>query len=399
MVILLFIFLIAIFSVYISPFPFWKTYFLLWRIVLFRKQQGIGIKTRLIQTKYLSKYFLYCPIFALFWLIDEIFYSQYKNVDVKPLFIIGQPRSGTTFLHRTLAHDSSSFLAIKHIEWRYPFISFQKLLNKFDFLKILSKKNYWPKNPTGQMAAKMHPNVLSDWEEDGIFFEECFLHHFFIFLRFPYPDLLTQVDDFALLEKKSQTKFLEIHQKVIKKMIFLHNAQDKYYLSKEVTGHSKLPHLHKMYPNAKLVVCVRNADGFMNSLLPLVKYSTEAKNQVDPTHIKNWEECFVERMQNDSILLLDMCNNVLPIEKQTRITFNEVTSSPKEAIEYIYADNGFTLTNSYSAYLDEISISQRSRKKGYNNGCTHFEGFSDYDKFVDSIKKNIETVRLQDLRN
>ena len=63
-------------------------------------------------------------------------------MNVNPVFIIGQPRSGTTFLHRTLAADNQNFIAIKHYEWRYPFISFQKLMKYSGLWKLLYNKSY-----------------------------------------------------------------------------------------------------------------------------------------------------------------------------------------------------------------------------------------------------------------
>ena len=47
------------------------------------------------------------------FLIDEICFSAYRKVEVKaPLFISGIPRSGTTFVHRTLATNRSAFCTV-----------------------------------------------------------------------------------------------------------------------------------------------------------------------------------------------------------------------------------------------------------------------------------------------
>lgn len=387
---------IMIVSVMLSPFPYWKTYLLLWKITLFVKPPGITVKAKIKQASFLLKHLFLCPVFTVFWYIDEFFYAEYKKTHPTPVFIIGQPRSGTTFLHRTLANDSATFLAIKHIEWRYPFISIQLLLNKLKITQKISSKNYWPKNAVGEIAAKMHPNLLSDWEEDGIFFEECFLHHFFIFLRFPYPELLPHLDNFDSLPDKVKMRLLKMHQIVVNKMIYLHGGTANYYLSKEVTSHDKIPHLLKLYPSAKIIVCVRESKGFMNSLLPLVKYSTQAKNQIDPKNIIGWDDCIKTRMENDSKLLVTLCNDIIPSEMQTRITYNSFTRNLVETILYIYEELNLEVQPDYLDFLKRSVSRQETRFKGYNNDMTTFSGFEEYDDFVDVIEKNFASmIRLK----
>lgn len=189
-VIILLLLIIYVIGFIFSPFPYWKTYFTLWKYLLTSHSSVLNIRARIRQARFLAGYFFLCPLWTFLWYLDELLYPEYRKVQVKPVFIIGQPRSGTTFLHRTLADDRNNFVAVRHMEWRYPYISLQKLFHKFAFLKKSFQSSYWPDNTAGKLASKMHPNTLVDWEEDGIFFEECFLHHFFIFLRFPYPDLL-----------------------------------------------------------------------------------------------------------------------------------------------------------------------------------------------------------------
>src|SRR5687767_9602780 len=103
----------------VSPFPYWPTYFRLWRCVLF-SPGSVTAKRR--QAWFLLKAAARAPLCGLCWLIDEIFYADYRRQTITPVFIVGQPRCGTTLLHRTLARDRETFFAVRHLEWRYPFI-------------------------------------------------------------------------------------------------------------------------------------------------------------------------------------------------------------------------------------------------------------------------------------
>ena len=377
-----FILLIYIVSFFLSPFPYWKTYILLWKTLFFDKNKSISRESRIKQSIFLVKYVLFCPLWTLLWYLDELIYSSYKQQEVRPIFIIGQPRCGTTFLHRALAADEDNYVAIRHIEWRYPYITFQKFLNGSGLIKRILQKNYWPDTKAGRVAAKMHPNSLSDWEEDGIFFEERFLHHFFIFFRFPYPHLLEYLDGFDSLPESVQQHVLETHRKVIQKVMFLHQGSDKFYLSKEVTSHNKIPFLLKVYPDAKFIVIVRRTTDFMNSLIALVRFSTKSKTGVDPTNIPGWEKVFIQRMRKDCLMLKNVCQNHIKSSNQKIITFNLLVKNIELSIEHIYKYLGLKINSDYRNYIKKISNDQKKRDRGYDYQQKIYQGFEEFEDFL-----------------
>ncbi len=384
------VFVIYFVAIVFSPFPYWPTYRLLWRYLLLKKQSDIGVQARLRQAKFLIKPLAFDPFSTLFWYIDEIFYSAYRKREVDPVFILGQPRSGTTFLHRTLAEDDKNFVAIKHIEWRYPYLCVQKLIARFDWIQGLLGGNYWPDTEEGRKASRMHPNSLSDWEEDGIFFEEAFLHHFFIFLRFPFPDLLDKVDDFEGLPEKDQKRILLAHKKVIQKILYLRGLNGQRYLSKEVTSHNKIEQIIKLYPNARFVISARHSGDFMNSLLKLVRYSTMSKIGVDPQLIPGWEKVFVERMYNDSLQLVDLVTNHISQDRQVKVAFRHFTGNVLGEVERIYRDLGLDLSVEYETYLVDLCARQKNRDRGYSYQKKPYAGFEVFDQFVNDAIENRE---------
>jgi len=358
--------------------------------VIFSKNEAIGINSRFIQAKFLIKYFLAIPIHASLWMIDEIFYSDYKGIEVSPLFIIGQPRSGTTFLHRTLAEDTANYIAIRHIEWRYPYVCAQKVIRRSVWARNIINKDYWPDSKVGRLASKMHPNTLFDWEEDGIFFEERYLHHLFIFLRFPYPDLLEEVDSFAALSNNTQEKILKTHKKVIQKMLYLSGAKDKVYLAKEVTSHNKIKQLIMYYPLAKFIVVGRHADDYMTSLVALVRNSTHVKAGVDPLEIENWKDTFIDRMRKDSLMLIELSTYSIPSERQVRVSFNQHSKNIDKIIYYIYLSLGYQLKSEFLQYLSYVQGKQVDRERGYDNKKNTYDGFEEYDIFIDKVDADCE---------
>lgn len=374
-------------GILLAPFPYWRTYLLLWKTTLcspstrHAKQKQAFFLTRVLVT---------APFSTFFWYLDEILYPAYRQRTIHPVFIIGMPRCRTTFLHRTLAADEHNFFAVRHIEWRYPFISLQKLIKFLGLDNNLKKLNYWSKSEAGKLAAKMHPNTLADWEEDGIFFEENFLHHFFIFLRFPYPDLISHLDSFPELPQSVQQKMLLSYRKVLQKILYLRGPESRYFVSKEVTSHKKIPALIQMFPEARFILIARPANYFMPSLLALVRMSTLSKTGIDPLTLPGWSDRIVERMREDSNRLVYLCKEVIPADKLVLVSSEIFSKNPDIAVLSIYHVLGLHPENKFVAYLEHLKMLQKSRQRGYDYNLVQFEGFEEYDTFVQEISAHIE---------
>src|SRR5688572_9207818 len=71
-------------------------------------------KIWLLSAFFIFLFSLHQLISLIFRLLDEIFYHGYKKIHIKqPVFIIANPRSGTTYLHRLVALDDERFTYTK----------------------------------------------------------------------------------------------------------------------------------------------------------------------------------------------------------------------------------------------------------------------------------------------
>jgi len=366
----------------LAPFPYWPSFF---RISWFLLTEPMPLGAKVQQLGFLLVELITAPLRTMLWYLDELLFPGYRDIPIEPVFIIGEPRCGSTLLHRTLAKSEEDFFAVRHLEWRFPFLVLQLPIAWLGLRQLLGEISYWPDSEDGKLAAKMHPNRLDDWEEDGLFFEESFCHHFFIFLRFPYPKLLNMVDSFASLPEPAQKMMLERHHKAIQKVAYLKKDKPRYYLSKEVTSHDKIPFLLKLYPKARFIVLIRESKDFMSSLVALMKASTSAKNAgYDPTSNSAWLPTVQDRMQQDCAKLVNLCRYTLPAEQQLGLYSPSLFRDIPSTVDRIYRWLGLEFNDELRVELVGQSSQQLERDKGYTNDTTTFPGFEDYDQLVQS---------------
>lgn len=389
--VVLIVFLLLIWAVVLTPFPHWPAYFSIWRHVLFDPESSIGFKDRLKQVSYLLNYTLRLPFVGLCWCLDEILFPQYRNQAIRtPIFIIAQPRSATTFLHRTLASDEKTFFSIRLLEWRYPSILLQKLFQSTGLLEKMSQVNYWGNNGKSQVIEKMHYSYLNDYEDDGFLFEECFLHQFYVINRFPYPKLLNSLNNFDKLPLKTQEKMLKAHYKVIQKVLYLRGG-DRIYVSKDNECLQRLAMMRQLYPDALFVTITRESERFMNSYITMICQSAYSKSGVDVTTIPEWvpmQRTFRAEAATQMINFFES----LPPEQKICFSFNCLTQNITDSIDIIYRHLGLTLTQEQLQYLNDLDTRQNLRDAGYKTGSEQFQEFEFFDRFAAEVNKNHEAL-------
>ncbi|MEE8357593.1 MAG: hypothetical protein V3R33_09820 [Anaerolineales bacterium] len=82
---------------------------------------------------------IYLPAEVLIWsglLLDEVYFPSYHEIKIKqPVFIIGNPRGGTTFLQRLLAINTDSFISMRTGEFLHGAVKIGNAIGEVkDFL-------------------------------------------------------------------------------------------------------------------------------------------------------------------------------------------------------------------------------------------------------------------------
>lgn len=222
--------------------------------------------------------FLFYPAFLalqlLHWLglcCDEVFFRTYRRVEVTaPVFILGIPRSGTTFLHRTLAADRARFTSFSTWEALLaPSITERKLLRgaaRIDralgapLQKLVHRLTA---SATGDFNA-VHQVGLHAPEEDYLSLlpaGACFI----LLLALPFAPQLRQLGQLDTMPARQRQRLLQFYQRILQRHLYSHPGQQ--LLSKNAAFASWASALQATFPDAKFLVCVREPIAALSSQL------------------------------------------------------------------------------------------------------------------------------------
>lgn len=224
--------------------------------------------------------FLVYPFDTLLYFLDEIFFSGYKNVEVKPFFVLGQPRSGTTKFESLLEGDED-MLCMKIYEIRFPYLSAQYTIDaiwhvdqKFlggaieRFLRDYKLIDCFDEKVTPERHTMRRIKYdLSD-EDDSIFLFH-FLVHFQLTGVFPDPKLIELFHHFEQLSAYERNRMIQFHKKAVQKLLYRRGVNKRYFAKWVAAWTGELEEALKIYKDAKLVVFVRNTEDQIKSWFKL----------------------------------------------------------------------------------------------------------------------------------
>ncbi|WP_186043242.1 sulfotransferase [Burkholderia gladioli] len=372
-----------LFLVYFCPFYLWRSFFIFTKASLCNREINMVQKARLL--RHLAKELIYAPFYTILWYLDLAFFRRYLKASLaRPVFIASQPRSGTTFLLRTLSSDPNTFFSLKHFEWRFPFICLWKLIDFFQLRSRIEAIDYWPRTEVGKTASKIHHHKLGSVEEHGIFFEERMYHHYFSFRRFPFVEVLDRIAKVDELSTREQRKLMRTFRQVVMKVAY-YRGEGRTWLTKENESVALYRLIGRVFPDARYLVIVRPPQGFVRSYVTMSNVCTLAKHGIDPSGLSGWSEANLRFRLDECMKLIGFAAELKQRREVAFTTFEQFTTDIQGTIEQIYRDLGLDLSDAYRQVLGRMQLDQNRRDSGYVNAPQSTEGFERYGEFVAGI--------------
>ncbi|HNR03128.1 MAG TPA: sulfotransferase [Anaerolineaceae bacterium] len=209
---------------------------------------------------------LYIPaqiINRLFFLLDEILFPGYRRQEVRrPVFIIGNPRSGTTFLHRLINEDGQRFTSFKVWEMIFaPSITQRKmiwgLLSLARLVGAPIQKMLQNLNKSIEKQTKAHTVRLDAAEED----DHILIHAWSsetLWALYPIKEEMLPYFYFDRdIPLRQQERVMKFYRSMVKRHLFAHGG-NLTLLSKNPAQTPKIASLLRTFPDARFINLARN---------------------------------------------------------------------------------------------------------------------------------------------
>ncbi len=217
---------------------------------------NFSIKAKAVPRLFIS--FLILLMFTPFRLIEAVLYLFTKKEEVKqPIFIIGHPRSGTTFFHDSL-NELDNVVAPRMIDCLFP------LLNRsFEFMLVPILEKVLPET---RLMDKMKVSWKSPQEEEfGMALMSPYSSVNFLFAPRKSREVLA---NYVLLSNsRAKARWLSSHWRFARKIQTMNKGKTLVFKSPGNTA--RIHEILELYPDAKFIHIVRNPQDVIPSTLNL----------------------------------------------------------------------------------------------------------------------------------
>ncbi len=212
-----------------------------------------------------------------FWL-DDILFPAYRNQPLnKPLFILGNLRSGSTFLHRLLSRDSETFTSLTTWDiYLTPSVT-QKKLTQFvarldkQYLGGVLHRTLFAFDRATLGKIKIHPISFFQPEED----ENIHLHiwdGFFVTFLFPFMDEFPNYIHFdEALSPAHKRRIMSFYRSMLQRHMYA--TGKKYFVAKNPAFSPKIETLVEFFPDARIIYLARNPLDMLPSTVSWINYA------------------------------------------------------------------------------------------------------------------------------
>ena len=326
---------------------------------------------------YLVKLLLWIPPVAAFhalcFLLDDLLFPGLRRTEIRtPVFVIGHARSGTTLVQHLMSRDPRfsvfrlyemffpSLLQKKAIRWAAG-VDARRLSGFFE-----RRVRAWEERRYAAVRA-VHPMGLCEPEEDDqVLYYSC-ASGFWI-TKMPYMGDL----DFYYVDRwpeRKRRRVMRFYADCIRRQLYL-NGGDRIHLSKNPVFPGRTRTLIETFPDARIVIPVRNPYETIPSLLKLMRSGWKGLG---------WDEA---RQRRCLAILADQSFDtyLYPFEVLARhpevrravIDYRDVVSDPAATIEGVYRALGFEMTPELRDRLLAEGKRAREHRSGHRYSLAEF---------------------------
>jgi hypothetical protein len=304
---------------------------------------------------------------AICFALDRLFFPRLRRTPIRqPVFVVGHARSGTTLIHRLMSRDEGRFSSFRLYELYFPSLLQKKAIRlgaalDARFLRgTLEKRvNAWEERRYAAVR-KFHEMGLRIPEEDDILFYSSCASGFWI-SRVPWMAELDfySVDDWPARKRRRLMRF---YRECVRRQLVL-NGADKIHLSKNPVFSGRVESLIETFPDARIVVALRNPHETIPSLLSLVSGGWR-RLDFDPERVKASLGVLAAQSFDTYRRPLEVLARH-PDTAQALIDYRDLVSDPAATIEQAYRELDLPMSAGYRELLSAEGTRARQHRSGH----------------------------------
>jgi hypothetical protein len=335
-----------------------------WRVV----RHVWGLRDWPGRERMLARLLLWIPLRTLIhstcFLLDYLLFPRmwFQKVEA-PVFIVGHARSGTTLMHRLMSADGDRFSYFLYWEMFFPSLLQKKLIRGLGWLDAHllrgfchNKLSEWDDRTFGPYR---HMHNMSLWNAE----EDCFaMTASFVTQQWSLDIPMLDVVDFFHLDHMSHKRHRWMHhyRELVKRQLLL-NGGDKVHLSKNPMMSGWVDALIETFPDARVVVMMRNPEECIPSCLKLVQASWKGRGWSPEDYATSLDilaDIAYEHFENPRIALARH-----PGTPHIVVDYRALTGAPRETVQAVYNALGLPLSADYDNWL----AAQAEREKKHHS--------------------------------
>ncbi len=332
-----------------------------WRILRFvwRQKRWPG------RRRMLFRLLLLTPLGALFhgvcFLLDYVFFPRLWRQRVEaPVFIVGHARSGTTLMHRLMSADGERFSYFLYWETFFPSLLQKKVirwLGRIDQRLLrgffLRRLQAWDDKVFGPFR-NIHNMSLWTSEEDQFVMRASFATQHWA-TDMPVMDVIDLFHVDQMPQKRR--RWMRHYRECVKRQLLL-NGGDRIHLSKNPVMCGWVDAIIETFPDARIVVMMRDPKQCIPSLLKLVEISWKGKGWRREDYERSLEilrDLSFEAFHNPARQLARH-----PDTPQCVVDYRELTARPRETVLAVYERLGLVVSPEFDDFLQRNAEREKS---------------------------------------
>ncbi len=304
-------------------------------------------------------------IVSAFRALDYLVFTGFRQQKVAaPIFVTGNPRSGTTFLHRLLAMDDQ-FTSTKLYHTIFPSVTLYKLID------LIARVDALLGGHAGSILNRIdrrsfrgwegiHRTRLAEWEED----EQLFVYSFMspvLTLLFPFLRELRELAFADELPVQARKRLMNDYRLSLQRHIHA-CGDDRILLQKNTSLAGRLRMTIEEFPDIRIVHIIRHPYDAIASLLSMYavtwrRLAPRASKEREP--YRRLAALFCEYYRYRARLLRELSPDQL-----VELTYDDLLDDPERAVLTVYRQFGLRLSEEYQRLLEaETKKAHRYRSR------------------------------------